>query len=71
MHDGNIVVNVKTVNQRGEKVLDGTAEVLQPDTVYIFTGHHKSRACAWTCATLPLLPAPSGMLVKAVHFGGV
>lgn len=38
MRDGNIVVNVQTVNQRGEKVLEGTAEVAQPSTVYVFTG---------------------------------
>lgn len=38
MRDGNIVVNVQTTNQRGEKVLDGTAEVAQPTTVYVFTG---------------------------------
>lgn len=38
MRDGNIVVNVRTVKQRGEKVLEGTAEVVQPSTVYVFTG---------------------------------
>lgn len=38
MRDGNIVVNVQTLNQRGEKVIDGTAEVAQPTTVYVFTG---------------------------------
>ena len=38
MRDGNIVVKVSTVNQRGEKVLEGTAEVAQPTTVYVFTG---------------------------------
>ena len=38
MRDGNIVVNVQTVNQRGEKVIEGTAEVAQPTTVYVFTG---------------------------------
>ena len=38
MRDGNIVVKVSTVNQRGEKVLEGTAEVAQPNTVYVFTG---------------------------------
>ena len=36
--DGNKVVKVETVNQRGEKVLEGTAEVAQPTTVYVFTG---------------------------------
>ncbi|KAI0685962.1 fatty acid synthase [Cytidiella melzeri] len=38
MRDGNIVVNVNAVNQRGEKVIEGTAEVAQPTTVYVFTG---------------------------------
>ncbi|KAF8896473.1 fatty acid synthetase alpha subunit [Infundibulicybe gibba] len=38
MRDGNIVVTVETSNSRGEKVLAGTAEVLQPTTVYVFTG---------------------------------
>ena len=33
MRDGNIVVRVSTVNQRGEKVLEGIAEVAQPTTV--------------------------------------
>ena len=38
MRNGNLVVKVETVNQRGEKVLDGTAEVAQSTTVYVFTG---------------------------------
>lgn len=38
MRDGNIVVNVETVNSQGEKVLAGSAEVSQPTTVYVFTG---------------------------------
>ncbi|KAF9467993.1 fatty acid synthase [Collybia nuda] len=38
MRDGNIVVKIVTSNSRGEKVLEGTAEVLQPTTVYVFTG---------------------------------
>ncbi|KAG5646963.1 hypothetical protein DXG03_001686 [Asterophora parasitica] len=38
MRDGNIVVKVETFNSRGEKVIDGTAEVAQPNTVYVFTG---------------------------------
>jgi hypothetical protein len=37
MRDGNFVVGVTTINQRGEKVLEGTAEVAQPTTVYAFT----------------------------------
>lgn len=38
MRDGNIVVNIETTNGRGEKVLSGSAEVSQPNTVYVFTG---------------------------------
>ncbi|KAF4614083.1 hypothetical protein D9613_007929 [Agrocybe pediades] len=38
MRDGNIVVSIETVNGNGEKVLQGTAEVSQPTTVYVFTG---------------------------------
>ena len=38
MRDGNIVVNIETSNARGEKVIQGSAEVSQPSTVYVFTG---------------------------------
>ncbi|PPQ94469.1 hypothetical protein CVT25_001102 [Psilocybe cyanescens] len=38
MRDGNIVVSVESTNDRGEKVLQGSAEVSQPSTVYVFTG---------------------------------
>jgi len=38
MRDGNFVVSVAPINQRGEKVLEFTAEVAQPTTVYTFTG---------------------------------
>ena len=38
MHDGNFIVGVTTINQHGEKALEGTAEVAQPATVYTFTG---------------------------------
>ncbi|THH15787.1 hypothetical protein EW146_g4747 [Bondarzewia mesenterica] len=38
MRDGNMVIKVTTSNQRGEEVLEGTAEVAQPNTVYVFTG---------------------------------
>ena len=33
-----MVLKVTTTNQRGEKVLEGGAEVAQPTTVYAFTG---------------------------------
>ena len=36
-HTGNIVVSVETSNSR-EKVLQGTAEVAQPSTFYVFMG---------------------------------
>jgi len=38
MREGVLVLKVETINQRGEKVLEGTAEVAQPTTVYVFTG---------------------------------
>lgn len=38
MSNGKKVVKVETFNQLGEKVLDGSAEVAQPPTVYVFTG---------------------------------
>ena len=38
MRDSNIVVNIVTSNSHGEKVLEGSAEVSQPTTVYVFTG---------------------------------
>ena len=38
MREGNIVVKVETFNSNGEKVLEGSAEVAQPTTVYVFTG---------------------------------
>ncbi|THV02954.1 hypothetical protein K435DRAFT_852388 [Dendrothele bispora CBS 962.96] len=38
MHGGIVAVKVETVNARGEKVLEGSAEVAQPNTVYVFTG---------------------------------
>lgn len=38
MRAGNKVIKVETFNQRGEKVIDAQAEVMQPKTVYVFTG---------------------------------
>ncbi|WVQ81978.1 hypothetical protein IAT38_004105 [Cryptococcus sp. DSM 104549] len=38
MRDGKKVVKVEAFNQRGEKVIDGQSEVLQPPTTYVFTG---------------------------------
>ena len=38
MKDGKKVVKVEAFNHRGEKVIDGTAEVRQPPTAYVFTG---------------------------------
>ncbi|KZW02887.1 fatty acid synthase [Exidia glandulosa HHB12029] len=38
MRDGLMVVRVETSNERGEKVIEGTAEVAQPTTAYVFTG---------------------------------
>lgn len=38
MRKGNMVVRISTTNDRGEKVIEGSAEVIQPPTVYTFTG---------------------------------
>ncbi|KAJ9060861.1 fatty acid synthase alpha subunit Lsd1 [Entomophthora muscae] len=38
MQKGKKVIKVETVNQAGVKVLEGTAEVDQPSTAYVFTG---------------------------------
>ena len=38
MQDGNIVINIKTSNYRGEKVIQGSAKVSQSSTIYVFTG---------------------------------
>jgi len=44
MRDGNIVVKIETINDRGEKVLEGSAEVAQSTTVYVFTGQGSQEA---------------------------
>ncbi|KAJ6520570.1 hypothetical protein C8R45DRAFT_1058526 [Mycena sanguinolenta] len=44
MRDGNFAVNIVTSNTRGEKVLEGSAEVSQPTTVYVFTGQGSQEA---------------------------
>jgi fatty acid synthase subunit alpha len=38
MRQGNLVVQVETCNNRDAKVLEGTEEVAQPPTAYVFTG---------------------------------
>lgn len=38
MRDGKKVIKVEAFNQSGTKVIDGTAEVLQPPSAYVFTG---------------------------------
>ena len=35
--NGNIIVKVETTNKHGKKVIEGTAEVAQPPTAYVFT----------------------------------
>lgn len=44
MCDGSTVVKVETWNARGENVLQGSAEVSQPPTVYVFTGQGPQEA---------------------------
>jgi hypothetical protein len=56
MRDGSIVVNIKTSNARGEKVIQGSAEVSQSSTVYVFTGQgSQDPAWVWTCTIVLLL----------------
>ncbi|EJD06870.1 fatty acid synthase [Fomitiporia mediterranea MF3/22] len=38
MKNGNMVVKITTSKSSGEKVLEGSAEVAQPTTAYVFTG---------------------------------
>ncbi|KAJ3106179.1 3-oxoacyl-[acyl-carrier-protein] synthase [Phlyctochytrium bullatum] len=38
MSNGKKLIKITTVNQRGEKVLEGSAKVEQPSTCYVFTG---------------------------------
>ncbi|KAK0543649.1 hypothetical protein OC845_006016 [Tilletia horrida] len=38
MRSGHKVVKVETFNQRDEKVLEGSAEIMQPPTAFVFTG---------------------------------
>ncbi|KAJ3214628.1 3-oxoacyl-[acyl-carrier-protein] synthase [Dinochytrium kinnereticum] len=38
MSNGKKLIKITTLNQRGEKVLEGSAEVEQPSTCYVFTG---------------------------------
>ncbi|KAG8889684.1 3-oxoacyl-[acyl-carrier-protein] synthase [Tulasnella sp. 332] len=44
MNDGLMDIKVETFNQRGEKVVDGTASVEQAPTVYVFTGQGSQEA---------------------------
>ncbi|KAG8997734.1 3-oxoacyl-[acyl-carrier-protein] synthase [Tulasnella sp. JGI-2019a] len=44
MNDGKMDIKVETFNQRGEKVVDGTASVEQAPTVYVFTGQGSQEA---------------------------
>lgn len=38
MRQGNFVLKIETFNDRDQKVIEGTAEVAQPSTAYVFTG---------------------------------
>jgi fatty acid synthase subunit beta len=44
MCDGKMVVKIETTNERGEKVLGGSAKVAQATTVYVFTGQGSQEA---------------------------
>ena len=38
-------MSVETSNSCGEEVLQGTAEIAQPATVYLFTGQNLQESC--------------------------
>ncbi|KAG2217921.1 hypothetical protein INT45_012584 [Circinella minor] len=38
MKNGRKIIKVETINQNGDKIVEGTAEVEQPVTAYVFTG---------------------------------
>jgi hypothetical protein len=38
IRQGNFVVKVETFNSRDQKVIEGTAEIAQPTTAYVFNG---------------------------------
>jgi fatty acid synthase subunit alpha len=44
MRNGDIVVKIETINDRGEKVLEGSAEVAQSTTIYVFTSQGSQEA---------------------------
>jgi fatty acid synthase subunit beta len=44
VHDGNIIVKIETINDRGEEVLEGSAEIAQSTTVYVFTSQGSQEA---------------------------
>ena len=62
MRHGKFVVRVTTINQRGEKVLEGTSEVAQPTTPSTPSPAkvRRSREWEWTCITLPWRPMRFG-----------
>jgi hypothetical protein len=64
MRDGNLIVKVEILNDEGQKVVEGTAEVAQPTTLYVFTGQDlKSLGCAWSSITALQLPVLSGTML--------
>jgi fatty acid synthase subunit alpha len=44
VRDGNIIVKIETINDRGEEVLEGSAEIAQSTTVYVFTSQGSQEA---------------------------
>ena len=64
MRDENVVINVKTSNAQGEKVIQGSAEVPQSSTVYVFTGQgFQEPGMVWTCTVVRLLLVLFGMVL--------
>jgi fatty acid synthase subunit beta len=87
MRDGNIVVKIETINDCGEKVLEGSAEVAQSTTIYVFTGQASQDAgmgmdlyTVWDGADAHLLAVYGFSIIeiikdnpmeKTIHFDGI
>ncbi|KIK64562.1 hypothetical protein GYMLUDRAFT_241101 [Collybiopsis luxurians FD-317 M1] len=86
MCDGNIVVKIETVNALSEKMTEGSAEVSQPTTAYVFTGQGShSPVSPAACAVLDgndkhlcavysfsiLEIVKDNPAEETIHFGGI
>ena len=72
-----MVIKVETTNQRGKGIIDGTAEVAQPPTVYVSS---PAARAVWDAADEHLLAVYGFSIIdivkhnpkgKTIHFGGI